>query len=332
MTSTQMPSAISMPCPFANPIDGSTATVTEVSKISSETTVNFQKGFGSGYSAPSSAGGKYVTRGEMNGIGKALGTDTFRARVGAINTFDPELAAAIGGYPKGAILKYVSGNNIYDVISLQDSNLTDFNSVGVDNVWWRMMNFALPESGNEIVVGSVSNAGKLCSIIKNVDTVAVSDCAEFLSGFRCDSTGIIYLKNISFDFDSSSNHFMYDFVTTINAVVGCGYIYKDVGTNPSALENLAMPTPTNSNGWKQFGAAGISLRGVTVSRNTSTQIVSTVTNWDMSGSLPVIQKGHYIALGIVYGTSDVSLSGQGTASLTQWEVKSGSADVYMRII
>lgn len=142
MTKEQIPSGIAMPCPFANPIDGGQAVVTDVSSVSAENTVNFQKGFGSAYGAPGSSGGKYVSRGEMNGFGKAMSTDVFRYKCGVLNEFDEALVALTGGYHRDAVIDFRERNSwkLFKIISLVDNNTHDPRTEGVTGQYWQYLN------------------------------------------------------------------------------------------------------------------------------------------------------------------------------------------------
>lgn len=136
MTKEQMPSVLAMPQPFAS---GSGATKAVIGSVSSDA-VNYVDGFPAVYSAPASGGGKYVSRGEMNALGNAATNDVHYFKCGGLNTFDAGFCAAIGGYPKGAILDYLVGYKIYKVLSLVDSNTVDFTESGIDSVNWIALN------------------------------------------------------------------------------------------------------------------------------------------------------------------------------------------------
>ena len=118
MTSSQIPSRIAMPCPFGG--FGSN-NITPIKTVTG-TDVNFPDGFPSAYGAPTDTDGKFVTRKEMNAIGNLASNDLFYHKCGGLNTFDAAFCAAVGGYPRGAILEYVAGTQIYNVMSLIDNN------------------------------------------------------------------------------------------------------------------------------------------------------------------------------------------------------------------
>ncbi len=132
MTSSEMPTRIAMPQPFAS---GASATRATIESASGDN-LNYVDGFPGKYSLPASEGGKYVSRGEMNAIGNMASNDLHYFKCGGLNTFDAAFCAAIGGYPKGAVLKYLYNGWLYDVISLKDGNTYDVAENGPDDINW----------------------------------------------------------------------------------------------------------------------------------------------------------------------------------------------------
>lgn len=130
-----------MPQPFAHYEDVATIGMTTDSD-----SINFIDGFPDVYSAPKSNGGKFVTREDMNAIGNLASRNNFYHRCGGINTFDPALAEAIGGYPNGAVLDYFDGVNLLKVLSLTDHNRQDFRE-GVFADKWMLLNQPEPNLG-----------------------------------------------------------------------------------------------------------------------------------------------------------------------------------------
>lgn len=104
-------------------------------------TANFKEGIPSIYSVAPSAGGKYVERADINGIGWLATQLQYNLQVGRILTFDQEFCNTIKGYPFGAILQMESkevtkGSGDEEkvvayqsglLMSLSDGNTTDFN-------------------------------------------------------------------------------------------------------------------------------------------------------------------------------------------------------------
>ena len=149
MTSAQVPSRIAIKRPFAE-----SGLITPIQDTSGDS-VNYPQGFPSIYGVPASEGGKYVGRGEINAIGNVATNDLFYHKCGGINTFDAAFAAKVGGYPKGAVLQYLNGNYIYDVISLIDNNMFDFASSNtIDGANWAYCNKETSSSDRILVVES----------------------------------------------------------------------------------------------------------------------------------------------------------------------------------
>ena len=149
MTSAQVPSRIAIKRPFAE-----SGLITPFQDTSGDS-VNYPQGFPSIYGVPASEGGKYVGRGEINAIGNVATNDLFYHKCGGINTFDAAFAEKVGGYPKGAVLQYLNGNYIYDVISLIDNNMFDFASSNtIDGANWAYCNKETSSSDRILVVES----------------------------------------------------------------------------------------------------------------------------------------------------------------------------------
>lgn len=126
MTAEQKPSRLYIPQPFASGDGTVSADRTIIDTISGDT-LNFVDGFPSVYSSPKALGGKPVTRGDINAIGHLASVNEFYRRCGGLNTFDPELAMKIGGYPRGAVLEIIEDLDYHKVVSLVDDNMVDFN-------------------------------------------------------------------------------------------------------------------------------------------------------------------------------------------------------------
>lgn len=127
MTNNKMPKRLYIPQPFAGgDSEGFIAAArTEIDTIAGDN-LNFVDGFPSVYSSPQSQGGKPVTRADVNAIGHLASVNEYYYRCGGLNTFDPELAIKIGGYPRGAVLEGIVGLDYFRVVSLNDDNMVDF--------------------------------------------------------------------------------------------------------------------------------------------------------------------------------------------------------------
>ena len=85
----------------------------------------FRRGVPPMYRSPS---GKKVPRPDMNGIGRLVSQSGFMNAMGGFYTFDPAVASAIGGYPYGAILRWLDPDTglVRIVRSLKPDNTADF--------------------------------------------------------------------------------------------------------------------------------------------------------------------------------------------------------------
>lgn len=213
MTKEQIPSRISMPCPFGG--FGST-NITEIEKTSGNN-VNFIDGFPSVYGAPSSNNGKFVTRKEMNAIGNLASRDLFYHKCGGLNTFDPQFCAAIGGYPKGAILQYPVANQIFEVMSLIDNNTIDFTNSNsgvsgitngsVDGINWVYCNKEIPTTSKVLLSSGDTSLGSEAATMLDIVEIPASgyivsnvnleygDPNLDASTVNCSSSGSNYITN-----------------------------------------------------------------------------------------------------------------------------------------
>lgn len=132
-----------IPSPFA---DDPSATIQFKAK-GGATDVAFDKGFPDAYTIPLispetgdvNADARVITRKQVNTLGN-IGTQAqFFEQCGGYYTFDEAICAAIGGYPKTAILKFYqeSTNCIRTVYSLVDNNTWNFLTNGVDGKHWK---------------------------------------------------------------------------------------------------------------------------------------------------------------------------------------------------
>ena len=128
---------ILIPRPFASG-DGAAYEPVSTTQISNKP--NFTDGFPSAFSAPASGGGQYITRAQINAIGRLATQNDFVRNCGKVNTFDPEFCNAIGGYPLGAVLEMLVGTQFFHVVSLKENNDFNFLENGVDGINWAYCN------------------------------------------------------------------------------------------------------------------------------------------------------------------------------------------------
>lgn len=156
-----MPSRIALKCPFAQ--DGTLADIAD----SDGNSINYTTGFPSIYSIPASGGGKYLGRGDINALGNIATNDLFYHKCGGLNTYDAEFAAKVGGYPKGAILDYVTGEGVVRRIrSLVDNNTTNPIVNGIDNTSWIVCDTSTTWDGDLIASFTMTNQSSYAGYFK----------------------------------------------------------------------------------------------------------------------------------------------------------------------
>lgn len=206
MTRENMPSRLYIPQPFASGDGSVVADLTPIDTISGDK-VNFVDGFPSVYGSPTSQGGKLMTRGEMNAIGHLASVNEYYRRCGGINTFDPELAMKIGGYPRGAVLEIIEDLDYHKVVSLIDDNKVDFNgdtlteqqiaagiTLGsIDGVNWAYC--ANGEIDTSMVVAELPNFHWLGAVNQGLVEIAT------LASFKAKQNGVLSFEG-SFDYDT----------------------------------------------------------------------------------------------------------------------------------
>lgn len=311
---------IAMPKPFAH--DG---LITPIVDIGDSThPVNFADGFPSEYSAPHSQGGKYVTRGEFNAIGNLATRNDFYKMCGGLNTFNPELASKIGGYPKGAILQLLDRNVLKYVISLVDNNSVNFNTAGVDGVNWMFCY----ESKHDVD----EKEGFLDHVeLSNLTTDTNYSTNVYVK--YSPKSGFVNLRNVKCEFDSdieSENQFRFPFLC------GSGIMVKAF-SNPETIHPLyAGGTQSDWDNWRSsrtlrtgsMNVAGTryveNFFGAIQSDDNPPQTISP------TNGLITINSGEYIAIDVINGYFNVYTE---TAIVGVFDktatIKSLSFDIYI---
>ena len=210
--------------------------------------LTFSDGFPGVYEAPSTTGGKFVTRREMNGALYASTADIFFLKCGKLNTFDKEFAIAINGYPKGAVLKYLYAGQVREVMSLQDNNMHDYTgsaltpaeisagivSGDVDDIHWTLCDIekkALPE----ISFFSISSIG-VTSLYTSMTQGIFNASMNAILGVKTDANLNYGDQDVLFQSTFPSTKFF----------TGFGVFVKDLGTSPSSVSS---PTPDTISSW-----------------------------------------------------------------------------------
>lgn len=234
MTSSQVPSRIPIKRPFAE--SGDLSTIDDASGI-----LNYPQGFTSVYSNPASDGGQYLKRSDLNALGNIATNDLFRYKCGGLNTFDSDFCVKIGGYPKGAVLQFLNGNYVYDVISLVDNNTYDFTLQNdIDNINWAYCNEDYSPTVKTLAF--TSNGPFFATGISQ------TDCTNgmLLGYFKAQKNAPITIET------DASGEFTYLHIGNASTFIG-GFtlMIKDLGTSPDAYGSLQAPTITNysTNDW-----------------------------------------------------------------------------------
>ena len=253
MTSAQVPSRIAMPCPFGG---FGTENITPIQNLSGAD-VNFPDGFPSIYGAPADNNGRFVTRKEMNAIGNLASNDLFYHKCGGLNTFDAAFCAAVGGYPRGAILEYVAGTQIYNVMSLVDNNMVDFTgadhssditeiSTGtVDGINWTYCNKDAP---SQQVINVASGDGTGVSIDRSIGSI--------VSFFTAHANGMI-TASISLEYGDpklsgkEENCYFNGSQTYTNIFISGGLFIRQIRPGESSV----ILDTSNSNAWTCIASA-----------------------------------------------------------------------------
>lgn len=286
MTAEQVPSRVPMTSPFAQ---SGNRTFIDTDNTNN---MNFPKGFPDAFSAPGSQGGKYLQRSELNALGHIATNDLFYHKCGGLNTFDPEFAAAVGGYPKGAVLQYFNGQDVLTLISLVDNNNSNFITDGISLDHWRVSGDKIKSeyfvglsydstvgfSNTNIQVigtfkaplsGTVSIANLEASYIISEDDPTPSHSVDGIIG-----AAVVALKN-SYEFTKNN-------YANINLLSGIGPspIYWGIDSSSNAIHPSYDPIQCSTgdiiaigiqNGW--FSVSGSSAHGRTLKLSFEVRIV-----------------------------------------------------------
>ena len=109
-----------------------------IPKSSSDNSVSFDTGYPATYDN-AGQNAKAIERNKMNWLLRVLSQGSFFGQTGIRYTFNANVATAIGGYPRGAILAHDDGISIRNVVSLKDDNTYNFLINGVDDKNWRYL-------------------------------------------------------------------------------------------------------------------------------------------------------------------------------------------------
>ena len=226
MTSAEVPSRLPMLKPFA--FNGTRDAIPD----STGDFMNITQGFPSVYGIPKSSGGKYVSRSDMNSLGFLATNDIFYHKCGGLNTFDASFSDKIGGYPKGAVLQFLNGNYLYNVISLHDNNTFNFVSENsINGVDWAYCNEEMAPTDRILVLESNQT---LFSTGTNTSSSSMTYTATLLGVFKATKSGPIIFEGeiepIIVEPDSRSGD------------TGIGIFIIDLGESYNEIPELSIDT------------------------------------------------------------------------------------------
>lgn len=170
-----MASTLTAPTPITIPFaaSGSKNTIPTTSQIGVvDGAASYPDGFVPLNGTPLESGGKPPTRSDMNGILYEITNNLRYLLGGGIPKFSATMAAAVGGYPLGAIVQDDSGVNCYR--NLVDGNSTNFNttpaSIGVS---WELV-----YGPGKTVQSATTSAQGIVELATTAESAAATDTAR----------------------------------------------------------------------------------------------------------------------------------------------------------
>lgn len=153
---------VKMPVPFCNEGLKNTIPIEQMTTPGNTNRASFNAGFPQVTMLNEEAGGIAPEGMDFNGILYALSSNIQNWNAGVCMKFDPEFAAQIGGYPKGAIL--LSDDETQAFISLVAENTVNFNTEDYNGKWavWN-------QSGNKAQDFFANAAGTVNAITAQYD-------------------------------------------------------------------------------------------------------------------------------------------------------------------
>ena len=225
MTSAEVPSRIPMLKPFA--FNGTREAIPD----STGDFMNITQGFPSVYGIPKSSGGKYVSRSDMNSLGFLATNDIFYHKCGGLNTFDASFSDKIGGYPKGAVLQFLNGNYLYNVISLHDNNTFNFVSENsINGVDWAYCNEEMAPTDRILVFESNQTL-----FSTGTDSSSITYTETFLGVFKATKSGPII-------FEGELEPIIVEVGSQPSGNIGVGIFIIDLGESYNEIPELSIDT------------------------------------------------------------------------------------------
>lgn len=225
MTSAEVPSRLPMLKPFA--FNGTRDAIPD----STGDFMNITQGFPSVYGIPKSSGGKYVSRSDMNSLGFIATNDIFYHKCGGLNTFDASFSDKIGGYPKGAVLQFLNGNYLYNVISLHDNNTFNFVSENsINGVDWAYCNEEMATTDRILVFESNQTL-----FSTGTSTSSMTYTETFLGVFKATKSGPVI-------FEGGIEPIIVHAASQPSGTSGVGIFIIDLGESYNEIPKLSIDT------------------------------------------------------------------------------------------
>lgn len=157
--------------PFSKPFANDSTARSIFPANSSQNMAGLDYGWNAITSTPIDDGGKPPVRSDFNGIGYVASFGIIADQWGLTFGFDASVAAAINGYPKGAVLWYKDANGIplYMVASCKDDNSDNFQTTPsyINGTSWRIV--MMPAYGGADV--KTYSATETDSQVRNIEIV-----------------------------------------------------------------------------------------------------------------------------------------------------------------
>ena len=204
---------------------------------------------------PLNSGGKPPRGQGMNGLLNVISDQKVYLQNGGVITFDSNVSNAIGGYPQGAILDYVTDSSVNKVISLIDDNTYNFvaNPALIDGVHWQDIS-PLNKSQITNCILEAPNGVAAYTTSGGTSTLIAKEGLKILvpNGRNTDGT----LKNIEYTLPSDVSTPIQHGDGVITTVIDCFLIYNYESHSISYLHFVdywvGNSFPTTDRKWNYF--------------------------------------------------------------------------------
>ena len=205
---------------FPFPIAGSDLGATDIPKDTGN--LNREYGFKAEYFDNNAL----VAKNDFNGALKSVTSNLAYGNAGGFYEFNPEVAEAIGGYAKNAVLTFMFGGSMHLVRSMHDNNLVDFNEVGVNGIDWELV---LPnDSLQDRLMPDIDWNARKAKLIYRYSSE--SGYGVLTSG-TFDSKGYVVVVNNNVEFTNYPSYFVPNKQYNVGDSIVCEASYSTYGTD-----------------------------------------------------------------------------------------------------